>query len=196
MNTKTDSHECPFLSIPNDMKPIIALIHRAEHDCHVLFNARLERIGLTSKSFLILGASYNNTSFSQKDIAEAFFIDRTTMVNLIDELESRGLVERVRHSEDRRQYRIILTGEGELLFKQAREIAYQVEDEYLGVLSDKQKEDLRASLLLVLNDQNEKKNASKCGEAQECWTEVKTKVKNIKAKVKKAVTRVGLKAPK
>ncbi len=144
----------------------------------------------------ILGASYNNTSFSQKDIAEAFFIDRTTMVNLIDELESRGLVERVRHSEDRRQYRIILTAEGELLFKQAREIAYQVEDEYLGVLSDKQKEDLRTSLLLVLNDQNEKKNASKCGEAPECWTEVKTKVKNIKAKVKKAVTRVGLKAPK
>ena len=196
MNSKTDSPECPFLSIPNDMKPIIALIHRAEHDCNVLFNARLERIDLTSKSFLILGASYNNTTFSQKDIAEAFFIDRTTMVNLVDELESRGLVERIRHVEDRRQYRIILTSKGELLFKQAREIAYQVEDEYLGVLSAKQKEDLRGSLLLVLNHQNEKKNLQKCSDTQECWAGVKAKVKDIKAKVKKAVTRVGLKAPK
>ena len=196
MNTKNDSPECPFLSIPNDMKPIIALIHRAEHDCNVLFNARLERIDLTSKSFLILGASYNNTTFSQKDIAEAFFIDRTTMVNLVDELESRGLVERIRHVEDRRQYRIILTSKGELLFKQAREIAYQVEDEYLGVLSAKQKEDLRGSLLLVLNHQNEKKNLQKCSDTQECWAGVKAKVKDIKAKVKKAVVGASLKAPK
>lgn len=196
MNSKTDSPECPFLSIPNDMKPIIALIHRAEHDCNVLFNARLERIDLTSKSFLILGASYNNTTFSQKDIAEAFFIDRTTMVNLVDELESRGLVERIRHVEDRRQYRIILTSKGELLFKQAREIAYQVEDEYLGVLSAKQKEDLRGSLLLVLNHQNEKKNLQKCSDTQECWAGVKAKVKDIKAKVKKAVVGASLKAPK
>ena len=185
MNTKTDSHGCPFLSIPNDMKPIIALIHRAERDCNVLFNARLECINLTSKSFLILGASYNNTTFSQKDIAEAFFIDRTTMVNLVDELESRGLVERVRHSEDRRQYRIILTAEGEVLFQQARQMAYQVEDEYLSVLSDKQKEDLRGSLLLVLNDQNEKKNTPESDDAGACWVGVNTKVKDIKAKIKK-----------
>ena len=196
MNTKIDSHGCPFLSIPNDMKPIIALIHRAEHECNVLFNARLEPINLTSKSFLILGASYNNTSFSQKDIAEAFFIDRTTMVNLVDDLEIRGLVERVRHPEDRRQYRIVLTVDGESVFKQAREIAYRVEDEYLGVLSDKQKEELRMSLLMVLNHQNEKKSTQKIDEANECWSGVKSKVKDVKAKVKQAVTRVGLKAPK
>ena len=142
-------------------------------------------LGCAEVSFLILGASYNNTTFSQKDIAEAFFIDRTTMVNLVDELESRGLVERVRHSEDRRQYRIILTVDGEVLFKQAQQIAYQVEDEYLSVLSDKQKEDLRGSLLLVLNDQNEKKNTPESDDAGACWVGVNTKVKDIKAKIKK-----------
>lgn len=150
MNTKSDSKDCPFLAIPNDMKPIIALINRAAHDCTELFNAHLAQIDLSAKSFLILGAAYKNTSFSQQDIAKSLFIDRTTMVTLIDELEQRDLVERTRHPDDRRQYRIVLTEQGERVFKEAREIAYQTENEYLTVLSEDQKKNLRETLLLVL----------------------------------------------
>lgn len=160
MTTKNDSKDCPFLAIPNDMKPIIALINRAAHDCTELFNAHLEHMNLSSKSFLILGAAYKNTSFSQQDIAKSLFIDRTTMVTLIDELEQRDLVERTRHPDDRRQYRIVLTELGERVFKEAREIAYQTENEYLKVLSDEQKSSLRETLLLVLGGQGIKRMPS------------------------------------
>ncbi|TDR32529.1 MarR family winged helix-turn-helix transcriptional regulator [Hydromonas duriensis] len=158
MNSKTEKKDCVFSAIPNEMKPVIALINRAAHGCTDLFNKHLARVNLTVKGFLILCAAYKNTSFSQLDIAKGLLIDRSTMVSLVDALEQRGLVERVRHVEDRRQYRVVLTLEGERLFKEAREIAYQTEDEYLAVLSDKQKSDLKASLLLVLNAQAEKES--------------------------------------
>lgn len=154
MNIKSDPKDCPFLAVPNDMKPIIALINRAAHDCTELLNTHLELLGLSVKSFLILGAAYKNTSFSQHDIAKSLFIDRSTMVTLIDELEQRDLVERTRHPDDRRQYRIVLTEQGERVFKEAREIAYQTENEYLTVLSDEQKKNLRETLLLVLGGQS------------------------------------------
>lgn len=145
------SKNCPFLSQPNDALPTIALIYRTAHYCSTLLNERLEVLGLTCKSFLVLGAAFNNTSFSQQDIAKGMFIDRTTMVGLVDDLETRGLVERIRHADDRRQYRVVLTADGEDLLKKAREIACQTESEYLSVLDAEQKMGLREALLQVLN---------------------------------------------
>lgn len=43
---------------------------------------------------------------TQKALADALQIDRTTMVALIDDLEQRGLVHRERHPRDRRAFLI------------------------------------------------------------------------------------------
>ena len=56
---------------------------------------------------------------TQIDLATALSIDRTAMVYLLDELEDRGLVERVRNPNDRRSFLIHLTPEGRKIQRKA-----------------------------------------------------------------------------
>jgi predicted ArsR family transcriptional regulator len=50
---------------------------------------------------------------TQIELATTMSIDRTAMVYLLDELEQQGLVERVRHPQDRRAFQIHLTADGQ-----------------------------------------------------------------------------------
>jgi DNA-binding MarR family transcriptional regulator len=54
---------------------------------------------------------------TQSLLAEATQLDRSTMVAVIDQLESRGLVERRASPTDRRSNALVLTAEGEKLLK-------------------------------------------------------------------------------
>jgi DNA-binding MarR family transcriptional regulator len=49
---------------------------------------------------------------SQQELAQRLNVNRTVMVKLIDGLEARGLVERVRNPEDRRAYALLATHAG------------------------------------------------------------------------------------
>jgi DNA-binding MarR family transcriptional regulator len=49
---------------------------------------------------------------SQQEVAEQLGVDRTTMVALVDALESKGLVERHRNAADRRKNIVQLTSAG------------------------------------------------------------------------------------
>src|SRR5690349_12325960 len=49
---------------------------------------------------------------SQQDLVERLNVNRTVMVKLIDSLEARGLVTRLRNPEDRRAYALHPTREG------------------------------------------------------------------------------------
>ena len=62
---------------------------------------------------------------TQKALADALRIDRTTMVALIDDLEQRGLVVRKRHPRDRRAFLICPTDAG----RAAKETAVAILDE-------------------------------------------------------------------
>src|SRR5437870_3874037 len=56
---------------------------------------------------------------SQHQLSEQLGIDRTTMVELIDDLESKGVVVRQRNPADRRAYSIRLTPKGRMVQKRA-----------------------------------------------------------------------------
>ena len=65
---------------------------------------------------------------TQIDLATTLSIDRTAMVYLLDELEERNLVERVRNPDDRRSFLIHLTPEGqELQARAAKALGGQAE---------------------------------------------------------------------
>lgn len=49
---------------------------------------------------------------SQSDLADALGIDPTNLVALLNDLESRGLVERQRSTADRRRHTVVLTNAG------------------------------------------------------------------------------------
>lgn len=89
------------------------------------FEAELAPYGLSARSWGILRFIDVNGSQSQQHISERLRIDRSTMVNLVDELEQKGYIIRMRDRQDRRRYAVTLTEYGE---RQLRDGLDAVED--------------------------------------------------------------------
>lgn len=70
---------------------------------------------ITPGQFGVLIMIRENEGLSQSDLGAAVGIDRSTMVAVIDRLESRGLVVRAPSPNDRRSYALKLSPEGEKL---------------------------------------------------------------------------------
>ena len=73
---------------------------------------RLGPLRLSPRAWGVLSTLVESGPLTQIDLATALSIDRTAMVYLLDELEERGLVERVRNPNDRRSFLIHLTASG------------------------------------------------------------------------------------
>jgi len=69
------------------------------------------------------------------------------MVSTIDELESRGMVERRRHPSDRRAYALHITEHGHDTLARGRELSREAQDELLAPLSEEERAQLRELLL-------------------------------------------------
>jgi DNA-binding MarR family transcriptional regulator len=78
-------------------------------------------------------------------------IDPSTMVTLIDELESAGLAARRRHPRDRRAWEIAITPRGRRTLERARGLALRVQDDVLGGLSAAERNRLLALLHRALD---------------------------------------------
>ena len=78
-------------------------------------------------------------------------IDRSTMVSLIDELESAGLATRRPSPTDRRAREIAITSKGRRLLQRARGLISQVEDEVLAGLTADERGELLALLRRALD---------------------------------------------
>lgn len=70
---------------------------------------------ITPGQFGVLIMIKENEGLSQSDLGSAVGIDRSTMVAVIDRLESRGLVIRAPSPNDRRSYALKLSEDGERL---------------------------------------------------------------------------------
>ena len=82
----------------------------------------------------------NHDSMTQIKISELMFIDRTTVGQLIDSLESKGFVKRQQNPKDRRQNLIAVTRKGQNLVLNSWEEMQQIEQDVIANLSDWQKD--------------------------------------------------------
>lgn len=73
---------------------------------------------------------------TQREITKIQQIDRTTMGQIIDQLEARKLVVRKPFPGDRRAYHLVLTDEGEALTVNLWATMKACESEWMGGLSD------------------------------------------------------------
>ncbi len=71
----------------------------------------------------------------QQGLGEQLGIDRTTVVELIDELERQGVVERRRNPADRRSYALHLTAKGRSVQKRASRAFDEAAAEYFAPLA-------------------------------------------------------------
>ena len=71
--------------------------------------AALEPFGLKTGAFSTLALIAANPGCSQTELARTLGMDKSAVVPIIDELEAKGLAQRVRSPEDRRRHALAVT---------------------------------------------------------------------------------------
>jgi DNA-binding MarR family transcriptional regulator len=87
------------------------------------FAAESTEGGRQSRDFVVLDALAGEDAASQQDLGHRIDVNRTTMVKLIDRLQSAGYVTRTRNPANRRTYVLSLTDSGRTTLEHMRQAA-------------------------------------------------------------------------
>lgn len=88
---------------------------------------------------------------SQREVCESVGVHPSDMVAIIDQLESNGLLTRVRSASDRRRYDLTLTKEGKSALDRFSAIAREVDAEFYAGLSTSERAQLENLLSKLIN---------------------------------------------
>lgn len=72
----------------------------------------LDKFGITYTQYIVLLVLWENDHLSVKEIGKRLFLDSGTLTPLLEKLEQKGLIERIRKQEDARELEICLTQKG------------------------------------------------------------------------------------
>jgi MarR family transcriptional regulator for hemolysin len=136
------------------------LFFRLWRASHVRAAEVLGSVGLTPALFGLLNVIGAREGAIQQELASAMGIDRSTMVTLIDQLESTGLAKRRPSATDRRAREIAITPKGRRVLQRSRRLISETEDEVLAGLTAEERSEL-VSLL---------RRALEAAPAQPLWT--------------------------
>lgn len=108
----------------------------AGHDCQTL-DHELADSGLSDATWRpLIHLDNANRPLTQKELAAAIGIDGSTLVRLLDALETRQLAQRQSDPADRRTRRLAITPAGKQLVAQIRQALAQPEAQMLQGLSE------------------------------------------------------------
>jgi DNA-binding MarR family transcriptional regulator len=127
------------------------LFFRLWRASHTRVAERLESLGLTTALFGVLNVLGAREGAIQQEIGSAMGIDPSTMVSLIDQLETAGLARRRPHPTDRRAREVSITAKGRRLLEQGRQMSADVEDEVLRGLGAAERRQLMTLLRRALD---------------------------------------------
>ncbi len=99
---------------------------------------------LTLDEFLVLDLVEERGNCTMGEVADSFSMPRSTLTGIIDRLERKDFVRRVRSGDDRRRVRIGTTRRGKKAYEKFRSSALQKVDTALSHLSDDELVDLIA----------------------------------------------------
>ncbi|MDM2948512.1 MarR family transcriptional regulator [Citrobacter sp. CK207] len=95
---------------------------------------------LTKPQYAVMRAIAEHPGIEQIALMEAAVSTKATLAEMLSRMESRGLVTRESDPQDKRRRFVYLTGEGETLLTGAMPLGDRVDDEFLGRLSDDERE--------------------------------------------------------
>lgn len=126
------------------------MLSRAAQQMRDRFEAALAPLGLRAKHYGLLLLLQNSGPAPQVDLGRQLWVDRTTMVALVDDLEKQGFVARDRHPDDRRAHAVTITETGRRVLEKAVVVADAMEQTWLAPLSPAEREQLRDLLRRLL----------------------------------------------
>ncbi len=127
------------------------LLFRLWRAAHTRTAEAFGSLGLTPALFALLNVLGAREGAMQQEIGAEMGIDRSTMVVLIDELETNQFAKRRPHPGDRRAREVAVTAKGREVLQRARTIAFQVEGEVLRGLTIEERNELVSLLRRALS---------------------------------------------
>ena len=118
-----------------------------------VFASRVSRLGLTPALTGVLRSASMEPGLSQRTLAARLSVVPSKVVQLIDDLEQRGLVERRSDDTDRRNRAIYLTDNGAAVLAEVATIAMQHENDMTAALDADERSALRSLLQRVADEQ-------------------------------------------
>lgn len=125
------------------------LLKHAFLDLEELHRQLLGPLGIDVRELAVLLLLQAREPESQQQAAARLKVDRTTMVALLDGLESKGLVARHADDADRRRNVVELTDAGQRTLAEAVRASDKAERRFLGGLDKAEQNQLRALLARV-----------------------------------------------
>lgn len=107
---------------------------------------KYEALGATARECGVLVQIRALEGASQLELAAELGIDRTTMAQLLDTLERRGLISRTPLPADRRRNAVAITPAGRDLLDREEAVRAGVENEFLAPIDAGEREAFRAAL--------------------------------------------------
>ncbi len=136
---------------PTDLLDSIGfLLLRTHQRVHREFLGSLAPLGIDPRQVGTLRALRVAGPATQGQLAAMLEVSPATVVQIVDDLEHRGLLARERDPADRRAYRLILLPEAEPVLAEAAEISRAVVDVHLGGPEGRDRRDLVRLLQLFL----------------------------------------------
>jgi DNA-binding MarR family transcriptional regulator len=113
---------------------------------------RLEPNGLTNAQWVPLFKLHMGSASTVAELARGCQLDTGGMTRLLDRLETKGLLHRVRSSEDRRVVNLELTDEGRAAAKTIPAVLCGVQNAHMRGFTQQEWETLRALLRRMLDN--------------------------------------------
>lgn len=124
------------------LESIPFLITRIHATMHATMLTALEPVGIEPRHFGTLTALRSSGPVSQADLARMLGVSHPSVVQIVDDLELRGLLERRRLAADRRTQMLHLTAATEPAMRQAADLVAATNEHLLAALSSSQRADL------------------------------------------------------
>jgi MarR family transcriptional regulator for hemolysin len=125
------------------------LLNQAAFAVAVRLSAALAEIDTSVKVYCVLKKGVEG-DFTQAQLAERAWMDKTTMVNVLDEMERDGLAVRTLAPTDRRVRVVAITAKGRSLLVRADALVQATYDDVLSSLSPTRRSQLLSALTALV----------------------------------------------
>lgn len=120
--------DAPQLNAPRLNRQVCFALYSASKAATAVYRPMLDQLGLTYPQYLVMLVLWEEQPRSVRELGEELGLDSGTLSPLLKRLESLGLVERRRSTEDERRVEVFLTGAGAALSARANAIPQQLAD--------------------------------------------------------------------
>lgn len=128
------------------------LVNRVRTEMFDAIDRELAPLEVTAAQYVILSQIYYGMADSCSGLCKGISYDPGAMTRMIDRLEAKGLLRRVRNADDRRAVNLELTDEGRSAFPKMRESSVGVLNRFLSGFSRAEARQFEEFLKRALNN--------------------------------------------